>query len=81
MIPIIYLLVLIAWVGLFAGFAMKDFTISSLSSFFLMVLGVYVAIYGMSDTNDFATQTLGIIQIVTGFYVIVRGAWEIYKDA
>jgi len=79
MIPFIYLLIFIAWIALIAGFIQKDFSISAIAAMFLMVLGVYTAIYGLEGISNFATQALAIIHIGIGFYVMIRGSYELYK--
>lgn len=80
MMPFIYLLVLIAWAILIVGFFVKDFPTTAIASIFLMVLGVYIAINGLQGINNLGTQALAVIHIGLGFYVLVRGSFETYKN-
>lgn len=73
---ILYILIIVAWALLFFSFWIKDYAIGAVSSFFLMVLGVYLLIYGITGIASMITYALGLIQIMIGLYVIIRGAIE-----
>lgn len=79
-LPFIYIGIIIAWVLLAVGFSMKDYTISTLASIFIIIIGVYVLIYGIENISNVVIVALGIVHIGIGFYVMVRGSYELYKD-
>lgn len=80
MMDFVYMLILVGWGILFLALYIKDYPISAIASFFLMALGMYIINNGLVGTDNFATQFLGIIQLCVGFYVLVRGAYELYKN-
>ena len=81
MIPYIYLAILVAWAILIFGFVYKDYAITSISSMFLMVLGVYMLSYGIEgiSRSHLAVLAFGFTHIGVGAYVLIRGAYELYK--
>lgn len=80
MIPIIYLIILVAWLLLIAGFYIKDYTILAISGFFLMALYVFITTNGIEGIDNLATQALALVHAGVGAYVVIRGGYEIYKD-
>jgi len=74
------IIILMTWGFLIFGFIKKDYTISAISGFMLMTIGVGIIIYGISEVPPFIIQTFGIIHIAMGFYILTRGGWETYKD-
>ena len=80
MIPMIYIPIILAWLLLIFGFNLKDYQLLAFSSFFLMALGAYIIFYGLEDISNIATLAFAFVQIGVGAYVIMRGAYEIYKE-
>jgi len=80
MMPFILLLILIAWVLVILGFHYKEYVFGALGAIFLMALGVYIALNGITDVNNLATQTLAVVQIAVGAYVLIKGSAEQYKN-
>ena len=80
MIDITYILITIIWVVVAIGFYKKDYAITAIPSFFMMAFGVYVIINGMAGINNWLTSTFAVIHIALGFYIVIRGGYEMYKD-
>lgn len=80
MMPFIYILIIIAWTLIILGFQYKDYLFGSLGSIFLLALGVYIALNGLTGINNLSTQTLAVVQIAVGAYIFIRGSYEIYKN-
>ena len=80
MFPFIYIGIL-ASIGLLAlAFIIKEWVIGFLAGCLLMVLGIYLASNGMLGIHDLSTDGFGIIMICLGFYVMVRGSMEKFKE-
>ncbi len=81
MIDVRFFLVLLGWIILVIGFYFRDYPITTMSSMWLMVLGVYLVRFGLPDVNfTFLTMGLGLVHIGIGGYVFLRGTWEQYHD-
>ena len=76
----IYVLILVAWVLLLIGFFYKDYTIGAIASMFLMVLGIFIAVNGLPNVELWLYTSLGIIHVLTGGYILVRGSVEEFED-
>ena len=80
MIPMIYIIILVAWLLLFFGFKIKDYTFMALASMLLLCLGVYIVINGLTGVNNLATQALALAHWGIGGYVFIRSGMEMYHD-
>jgi len=80
MMPFIYLLIIVGWVLIILGFHYKEYLFGALGSIFLMALGVYIALNGLTGTNNLPTQTLAVMHVAVGAYVLIRGGYEQYKN-
>lgn len=80
MIETIHLIIVLAWLTLFVGLMYKDYTITILGALFLMALSVYIYSYGLTNINNFLTETFALIHFGVGAYVSIRGSYEVYKD-
>ena len=74
---IFYFIVLLGWVFLILGFAIKSYPITILSAFLIMIFGIYILINGL-PSNDFSLldQGVGFINAGIGGYVALRGTYE-----
>ena len=79
-LPFVYLAFMIGWALMIFGYYIKDYIIKSLGSFYFMVLGVYVLIYGIEGITNVAIVGLGAIHVGIGFYIIFTESLEQYKD-
>ena len=79
MAPFIYIIMLVAFGLLALGFLIKDYAVGTIASMFLIVLGVYVSIYGIVEISNFVTQALGLVLICVGAYILLRSGIEILK--
>lgn len=73
MIGAIFIFSIVVYFSLMLSFYMKDATIGIISAFAIMVIGVYVLIYGMEGINDILTLAYGCISIGIGAYVSIAG--------
>ena len=80
MIDMIYLLLILGLGIIVIGFYHKDFPISALGSMFIIMLGIYIAQYGLADSSDWLTQSLAAIIIGLGMYILGRGSFELLKE-
>ena len=83
MIPYIYLAILVAWIILVIGFVYKDYAITALGSILILVLGVYMLIYGINGVSNSSLEVMafGFTHIGIGAYIFIRGAYELYKGS
>jgi len=72
-------IIFLAWFILIIGFLKKDYTITSLASMFLMVIGTSILLYGVEGIDNLITLGMGVMHIGIGFYVLFRGGTEVYK--
>lgn len=68
--------IIITWLVLVFGFLRKDYSIVSLASLMLMVIGTSVLI---DYSKDLVMLGFGMMHIGMGFYFLVRGGTETYK--
>lgn len=80
MIPMIYMVILVGWILVMAGFFVKDYTFVAIAGFLLMTIGVFITINGLTNIDNIATQALALVHIGVGAYVLIRGGYEVYKD-
>lgn len=79
MLLTIEFVVLLSWVIYIFGFIIKrDYTITSLASLNLMVLGLIIITDG-SGIPYLITLSLGATHIGVGFYTLMRGGTETYQ--
>lgn len=77
MMPLIYLLIIAAWIILIVGFYIEDYWIIAFGSMLLIVLGVYTLANGLEGIDNVATLALGAIHIGVGGYAFIKGMLEI----
>jgi hypothetical protein len=80
MIDFIYVVVIVAYILLALGFGIKDYALTLLSSFIILISGIYLAIYGITDVDTFLTQSFGVINIGIGAYVLIAGSIEMMGE-
>jgi len=80
MIDVLFVLLIISWGAIIAGFFYKDYWIAAFGTMFMMVLGAYIIINGVGDINDWLTLSFGAVHIGVGAYIFIRGSLEIYKN-
>lgn len=76
MIDFIYVVVIAAYLLMALAFGIKDYTLALLSSFIILISGIYLIIYGITDVNTFLTQSFGVINIGIGAFVLIAGSIE-----
>ena len=76
MIDFMYFVIVLFFVVLFSSFIIKEFYVGILSSMGLILTGIYVINSGLGGYTDFLTETIGIICIAVGAYVLLRGNIE-----
>ncbi len=79
-LDIVYVLLFVAWGGLILGFNRKDYTITNLSSIFLICWGLNAVLKGLGGFQDWFTEAFAVINIFTGLYIFIRSSWELYKN-
>lgn len=80
MIDFIYVVILAVYAMVFMAVYVKEYTLGLLSGIAILVVGVYLAIYGAGDVNNFLTQAFGTINIALGAYLILQGNLEFYQE-
>jgi|TARA_R100000501_G_C2598994_1_gene96691 hypothetical protein len=73
---LIYFVFILALSLLILSFWKQDSTLASISGMILIILGVYITIAGFSTFTNILSNTVGIIFIAGGFYVLVRANIE-----
>ena len=80
MIDFVYWIVILMFAVLFFSFLVQEFYVGILASMGLMVTGLYIVITGLGGYSNFLTETIGVICIVIGGYVLLRGWIEKLGD-
>lgn len=76
----IYFIVLISWVLLIIGININDYPMVAFSGILMLVIGVFIMINGLDVFNNTLTIAFAAVNIGMGGYVMMRGAYEIYKE-
>jgi len=79
--PFIYVIIGSMWLLFLLGIYMKNYPITALASMLMLIVGIYIIRYGLSDVMNFVTDTLGIMQVMIGSYVIIRGGIELIDES
>lgn len=72
-------LIAIGWITLIIGFIRRDYTLTTLPSLYLMVIGTFILTSDTFGLTQMVKLGLGLLHIGTGFYVGVRSGLETYK--
>lgn len=80
-LPVIYLLIIMAAVIFLLALWMEDVHISAMSMILFMLIGIHVIMYGIERVQNFVTETMGMIFIGGAFLILVKGYYDEYKDA
>ena len=75
----IYVLILVAWGLLLVAFFSKDYVIGAIASMFLMILGIFITTNGLPGIDVWLYTSLGIIHVLTGGYIFVKGSIEEFE--
>jgi len=74
---IIFIIVGIFIYGLLIfSLAKQEYAMGMIASMAVIVLGIYVFIYGIMGINNWITDTFALINIAVGAYIFLRGTGE-----
>ena len=76
MIPLIYMIVFVAFVLIGFSFWFRDYAFGAIGSMLIMAIGIYTLVQGLAGVNDFLTTIYGCVLIGTGAYILIRGGIE-----
>lgn len=76
MIDFVYVAMVVFYAFLFFAFYLKEYIFSLLAAIGILMTGVYLAINGAGDLNNFLTSAVGMINICVGAYVFIVGSIE-----
>ena len=76
MIDFILVIILFVYLLLVLSFAIKEYIIGLIAGIGFIVIGIYLAIYGVGDVNNFLTQAFALINIGLGSYIFIYGSME-----
>jgi len=79
-VSFIFVAAIIAYFSLVLSFILEDYPIAMLSSFGIMIIGIYIAIYNVESINNVLTQAFAIISMGLGAYVLINGSVEKIKE-
>lgn len=78
-IPIFLLLVSL---GVFAlSVFIKNEYVGFISSVLLMITGVYIMIYGITNLADLYTRSIAIVTLVIGIFAMLTSAYEVFSSS
>jgi hypothetical protein len=81
-IAAIYIILLVTIALIYLGFWKEDYWLIILSSFMLIIIGLFTLNNGFEDITDFTFKwVIGMIFIFTGLYLGVRSGVEAMKEA
>ena len=81
MMPIIYFLIIVAWIILVSGYIFEEKNLLMFGSMLVIITGVDIASRGISDTVNFLTVSFAIIQLGIGFYTLVSTAYQTIQES
>ena len=73
-------ILIFGWAIFIIGLIFKEDTLTVISSFLLLISGLYMFQNGFFKLDDFTVQWFSIIQILIGGYILIRYTWEQYRD-
>jgi len=79
MFEMIHVLMLVVFVILFIGFRFKDYTFSFMGAMMSCIVGIYIATNGVTNINNWLTQSIAAIYLGVGFYILGKGSVELMK--
>mgnify|MGYP001616292631 CR=1 FL=1 len=72
--PFVYIAMLMAWIILLIGIYNRDYTITEISSLFIIIIGIYILVNGIEGMYNIAIEGIGILHIaVGGYYAVTKG--------
>jgi len=77
MIELIHILIIAAWLFFAIGLHFKDSVLVCLSGMFITCLGIYMIVNGISQVSNWLVNSVGIIHIGFGVYILVRASYEL----
>ena len=80
MMDMIHILMLLVFVIIFAGFHFKDSTIAFIGAMLSCIVGIYIALNGITNISNWLTQGVAAIYLGIGFYVLGKGSVELLKN-
>ena len=79
MISFIYVSTVLIFILLLMSFAFRIYTLGALSSFGLIVLGVYILSEGIEGITDLIATSLGTVFVCIGIFILLRGSLELLE--
>ena len=79
MISFIYIATVLMFILLLIAFAFRIYALGALSSFGLMVLGIFILSEGIEGITQHIAISLGVIFICIGAFIIIKGSIELLE--
>jgi len=76
----IFLASILIFIIIIFSFVYRLYILGILGSMGMIVIGVTTAIYGMNGINNFFTDSLAVVYLGIGFYVLVNGSLQKIKE-
>lgn len=76
MLDFLYVVIILVYALLVFSFIVKEYIIGLLAGIGMMVIGIYMAIYGIGDIANFLTRGFAWINIGIGTYIFIVGSLE-----
>jgi len=80
MLDMIHVLMLLVFVLIILGLYFKDYVLSFLGGMFSCIIGIYIATNGITNIVNWMTESIALIYVGVGFYVLGKGSIEIIKN-
>jgi len=80
MIPVIYMIIYLAFGIMAIGFATENRIILLFSSFILMPLSIYIFVNGLDAWSNFVTTSFAAVTLGIGAYVGIRNGLDLVED-
>lgn len=75
----LYFVIIAIYSLLVLGFWLREYTLAALAAIGLLILGTYGIINGIGSYNNFMVYAFSVVNIGLGTYILIRGAYEIFK--
>jgi hypothetical protein len=76
MIDFIYVIMVLVYCLLVFSIMKEELIIGLLAGMGIIIVGVYLIIYGAGDISNFLTSSFGIINVALGSYLFIGGSLE-----
>ena len=76
MIDFIFIMLLVIFLFLVLSMFTNEYVMGMITSMGMIVAGIYLALYGAGDVMNILTETLALIVIALGSYILIRGTME-----